>query len=352
MPPLDKSGLNMRGAFAPASCAALPADAPTWEHLDYMLHGHFVRLQQLMSGGTASLSKSFGPLKDAVEAVLLALAACPPLVPFADVDADGDVAMTDVGAAPTTLEYFHDPEVLLAHFSPHFDQHGLFKLQLLVQLAMWLSALTSAQLKTPAGTESELQWVRATLKLVHTEVRRVCGSQKWLERLLRRDTEWSAWRSDGAKTVPLTQTHTEALQLMAETVPFRLPKVAQSQGMGNAELTRLWALGASWSLDTDSGSNVVQPDWETFVKRVRDEEDPENGIEDTYRIFRNPVFEWKTFRRVLEQKPSELNFPLMFKIKADLVTLAMRHQREGLATSAGGHADKDDEDDGAAFVPA
>jgi hypothetical protein len=105
---------------------------------------------------------------------------------------------------------------------------------------------------------------------------------------------------------------TTSVPVLAKTAPT---------GMGNAELSRLWALGASQPLEADTGEQVIHPSHKTYLDRVRNEADPDNGIEEAYRMCNNAVFEWKTLRTVLEQNAMALNFPAMFKIKADLVTL-------------------------------
>lgn len=57
----------------------------------------------------------------------------------------------------------------------------------------------------------------------------------------------------------------------------------------------------------------------------------------------NPVFEWKTLRTVLDQKASLLNFVAMFKIKADLATLALHKPQQG-GQGEGGDGAKVDND--------
>ncbi len=92
-------------------------------------------------------------------------------------------------------------------------------------------------------------------------------------------------------------------------------------GLGNPELTRLWALGANYKLEEQRGANVEVPFYEKFLEQVKEEADPENGIEESYRAANNPAFEWKAYRTVVQQKAALLNVPAMWRQKADLATL-------------------------------
>lgn len=182
MPPLDKSGLNMRGAVFSSSFKPSPAEATQGglerhEKLDYVLYNAFYKMQEAM-GQSGAPGKHFSNFSSCVDVVLSAIESCTA------------APRVDVAEAPLAVTFFRDPEVFLAQFSPEFDPRGQFKLQILVQLAIYLNYLETQPSKMNALMQKEAEWVKATRARVTADVQRLWSSNSWLEDILHQDTMW------------------------------------------------------------------------------------------------------------------------------------------------------------------
>ncbi len=114
-----------------------------------------------------------------------------------------------------------------------------------------------------------------------------------LQQLLASDAQWHAWRLENVKL--------EALP--AAVAGARVPGPDEAEawrgvfaspaagGMGNAELTRLWGLGAA-----GQEPQVAEPSFLEFVERVLEEADPANDIEPEYQSRQKASFQWKMLR--------------------------------------------------------
>jgi hypothetical protein len=308
MPAFDRSGLNMKGSIASSS---MDLDATVSralldemdEHkglkLDYGLFASFWRLQQAISRGSAVLNKGglFDSMVGSCELVLGAIQSCPSPKLYKE-DA---TAFSAEG-----ISFYRDPEVLLAHFSPEFDRRGHFKVQVLVQLAIYL-----AHVQAHAKAEHHLSALKELSDKVYDEVRKLVGDTRALRKLLEVDALWHQWRVDGAKVEALP----EPLKSKIELVKGKGPLPSQSKvptGMGDVELTRLWALSEA--------QPVIQPEFASFVERVLEDADPENDIEEEYQARSKAQFQWQMLRAGLDQCMGKLNEKSLFK--GDLLAIS------------------------------
>ena len=73
--------------------------------------------------------------------------------------------------------------------------------------------------------------------------------------------------------------------------------------MGNPELERLWKLpGNKDAILKTEGAGM--PSLQSFFEPMKDEADPEAGIEDAYKKKHNRVFVWKAMRLITRQAPN------------------------------------------------
>lgn len=164
-----------------------------------------------------------------------------------------------------------------------------FKMQVLVQMAFYLSFLERNN-----KAERQAAILADLLKRVYVELGRIGPHvARQVLQLTANDAQWQAWRTENVKLDPLpAPVEAVAVPGFSEAEEWREALRAEERaGMGNAELTRLWALGASGEEPV-----VVEPSFESFVDRVLEEADPANDIEKEYQARSKASFQWKMLR--------------------------------------------------------
>ena len=336
MPPLHASALNRDGLVASASfavAARLPEDSvlesmdgATALRLDFQLYGCFWRLQQAISSGAAVLGRAalFDSMMAACESVVGAIQICLDSAKgsVAKLGSDGGDDDTDSGREDEErpLSYFRDPEVLLAHFSPEFDRRGIFKAQVLTQLAFYLAFLErTSKAERQTATLAEMK-KRILGMLKSFPLGKVVGH------LVLDDAKWQAWRVEvSAKSDPLPAP-VDLFSDLPSSSGSSLSSGKRGRGMGDPELTRLW--------EASSAAEVVaEPTFFEFVDRVLEEADPENDIELQYQARNKPAFQWRMMRAGLNHLGKLVHGALF---KADVLNMAqaMRAPSPGSSVAA------------------
>lgn len=334
-PPLDKSGLNMGRSIASASfvLATEPSDGGGEStglvdeleqqeglRLDYGLYTHFWRLQQAIAAGSGVLTQPamFAAMAEACEAVLGAVQSC-----------SGSAGVGNYES--TSLGYYRTPEVLLAHFAPELDG-GSFKLQLLGQLVMYL-----AHVEGQCSNETHRTAVHSLQKRVQTQLRALGPGSKTVQALVRGDRQWAAWRTAGASVPPLPEP-VESIALPPRRQAAIPGEDSGSSGLGNAELSRLWAQEAPLG----QGRRTPEvPSFESLVDQVLEEADPENDIEEQYQSRHKAMFQWKMMRIGLASSMEQLNHRQLFK--ADLLGVAKHVRQEQAEKKSDDEGEEEDD---------
>lgn len=72
--------------------------------------------------------------------------------------------------------------------------------------------------------------------------------------------------------------------------------------LGNAELARLWKLPSNRAA-IERSDNSGMPSLMKYMETLRDEADPDAGMEEPYKSKNNKVWTWKAMRLITRQAP-------------------------------------------------
>jgi len=211
------------------------------------------------------------------------------------IDSSGVSGGSSEGSGNLGVMYLTSAKLLsLQMRDPQLRRQVLVQAAIVLYNVRWNAAGAAAAGAAPPKVTAEmaaplLQRVKKVLAATPPE------GKKFVEavfNILEREENWVSWKKNKA---PSFEKAPEKL------VPAR-PKMKRLKAgvrMGNPELDRLWNLSADNEsvLAMPEGTSLV-PSCEEFLEPIRDDVDPEAGIEEEYKNKHDKVFCWKALRLV------------------------------------------------------
>ncbi|XP_063307570.1 THO complex subunit 1 isoform X1 [Pelobates fuscus] len=154
-------------------------------------------------------------------------------------------------------------------------------------------------------------WIEDTTKLVH---QLLCETpsvgdkfSKMVEHILNSEENWNAWKNEGCPSF--------VKERPAEPKPVKLPRKRPAPEdflgkgpnkkvlMGNEELTRLWNLCPDNIEACKLESREFMPTLEQFFEEAIEQADPENMVENEYKVVNNSNYGWRALRLLARRSP-------------------------------------------------
>ena len=180
----------------------------------------------------------------------------------------------------------------------HFRRHILIQLLVLFQ---YMSSDVKFKTSSQVMSDSQAAWIKETSEEVYKLLEETPPNGKefatYIERVLKREKNWIAWKNDGCPSF-------EKQVLSGDDTRPNLKKqhlgerVAQNSRveMGNPELSRLWNLCPDNLQACRMKSRMFTPDMKTFLEEPVEQADPEAKIEADYKMVNNANFTWQALR--------------------------------------------------------
>ncbi|XP_057360057.1 THO complex subunit 1 isoform X3 [Manis pentadactyla] len=130
---------------------------------------------------------------------------------------------------------------------------------------------------------------------------------KMVEHILNTEENWNSWKNEGCPSFVKERT--------SDTKPTRLvrkrpaPEDFLGKGpnkkilMGNEELTRLWNLCPDNMEACKSETREYMPTLEEFFEEAIEQADPENMVENEYKVVNNSNYGWRALRLLARRSP-------------------------------------------------
>ncbi|KAM4705589.1 THO complex subunit 1 isoform 2-T2 [Rhinophrynus dorsalis] len=154
-------------------------------------------------------------------------------------------------------------------------------------------------------------WIEDTTKLVHQLLSETppIGDKfsKMVEHILNTEENWNSWKNEGCPSF--------VKERPPEAKPTKLPKKRPAPEdflgkgsskkilMGNEELTRLWNLCPDNIEACKAESREFMPTLEQFFEEAIEQADPENMVENEYKVVNNSNYGWRALRLLARRSP-------------------------------------------------
>ncbi|XP_064605925.1 THO complex subunit 1-like [Liolophura sinensis] len=159
-------------------------------------------------------------------------------------------------------------------------------------------------------TEEQNQWVDSTQEKVYRLIKETPpDGDKFVQaikHILKREENWNSWKNEGCPS--FERSKGDSSQTKQKLSRKSVGDDLQATGgkiikMGNAELTRLWNLSPGNMAACKSDKRVFLPSVEEFFAEPIEQADPENMIEDEYKLVNNINFQWRALRLLARRSP-------------------------------------------------
>ncbi|XP_069813820.1 THO complex subunit 1 [Dendropsophus ebraccatus] len=154
-------------------------------------------------------------------------------------------------------------------------------------------------------------WIENTTKLVH---QLLCETppdgnkfSKMVEHILNTEENWNSWKNEGCPSfVKERQPDSKPLK-MSRKRPAPEDFLGKGSNkkilLGNEELTRLWNLCPDNIEACKSETREFMPSLEQFFEEAMEQADPENMVEDEYKVVNNSNYGWRALRLLARRSP-------------------------------------------------
>ncbi|CAJ0928819.1 unnamed protein product [Ranitomeya imitator] len=159
--------------------------------------------------------------------------------------------------------------------------------------------------------EEQSLWIEETTKLVHQLLGEIppAGDKfsKMVEHILNTEENWNSWKNEGCPSfVKERQPDSKPLK-MARKRPAPEDFLGKGSSkkilMGNEELTRLWNLCPDNIDACKSETREFMPSLEQFFEEAMEQADPENMVENEYKVVNNSNYGWRALRLLARRSP-------------------------------------------------
>ncbi|KAM9308346.1 THO complex subunit 1 [Gastrophryne carolinensis] len=154
-------------------------------------------------------------------------------------------------------------------------------------------------------------WIEDTTKVIH---QLLCETppdgerfSKMVEHVFNTEENWNAWKNEGCPSFVKERAPDSKPLKVARKRPAPEDFLGKGSSkkilMGNEELTRLWNLCPDNIEACKSESREFMPTLEQFFEEAIEQADPENMVEDEYKVVNNSNYGWRALRLLARRSP-------------------------------------------------
>ena len=189
---------------------------------------------------------------------------------------------------------------------------GYFRRHVLVQILIFLQTVTTERKGQPVLAASQRQQVDALHTRCIDLLRAIPpGGQKFADSvlaMLEREEHWIKWKANGCQAFDKAEALCTVGEGRKRKAPAGLGAVKRMQ-LGNAALTKLWNSGSNDLEDIAQRQQDMMPSLVDYLRPVYEQANPDEGIEEQYKVKNDKAFCWKAFRLI-----SKHNVGLLSKV--------------------------------------
>ena len=344
-PLAERSGVNLKGTVATSSVSLEPAppaedaavlDGTAGSHpergeaIDYGFYSTFWGLQQAFTNPMAHVQPEaweplvvqlntvlqvFGSFSGAGEVSSALPAGADAPQPNGEAVINETLAVVNEAHAGDTAEVYFAKFLTSSKLMTLQLRDGYFRRHVLVQLLIFLQAVSTERKNSSGAAKSLNAAQRQTVEALHSQCVALLkaippGGAKFAAAvltMLEREEHWTKWKAAGCaafdkEAASLSRSEVEGSRKRRSTGGVGAGKRMQ---LGNASLTRLWNMGGN-SLEA-IGQKDYMPSLEAYLKPVHEQMDPEAGIEEEYKLKNDKAFQWKALRLMARKDVSLLS---------------------------------------------
>ncbi|XP_018424259.1 PREDICTED: THO complex subunit 1 [Nanorana parkeri] len=154
-------------------------------------------------------------------------------------------------------------------------------------------------------------WIEDTTKLVHQLLCETpCDGEKFskmVEHILNTEENWNSWKNEGCPSFVKERQQDgkpgKVARKRAAPEDFLGKGSNKKILMGNDELTRLWNLCPDNIDACKAESREFMPTLEQFFEEAIEQADPENMVENAYKVVNNSNYGWRALRLLARRSP-------------------------------------------------
>uniref|UniRef100_UPI00398F6768 THO complex subunit 1 isoform X2 n=1 Tax=Pristiophorus japonicus TaxID=55135 RepID=UPI00398F6768 len=160
-------------------------------------------------------------------------------------------------------------------------------------------------------TDEQSLWIEDTTKAVYQLFKETPPDgekfSSMVEHILHSEENWIAWKNEGCPSFVKERPPESKVPKPARKRPA--PEDFFGKGpskkvlMGNEELTRLWNLCPDNMEACKSESREFMPTLEEFFEEAIEQADPENMVEEEYKVVNNSNYGWRALRLLARRSP-------------------------------------------------
>eukprot|EP00062_Callorhinchus_milii_P015532 gi/632965882/ref/XP_007899112.1/ PREDICTED: THO complex subunit 1 isoform X2 [Callorhinchus milii] len=160
-------------------------------------------------------------------------------------------------------------------------------------------------------TDEQTLWIEDTTKGVHQLLKETPPDgdkfSSMVEHILHSEENWIAWKNEGCPS--FVKERPSESKVPKPTRKRPAPEDFFGKGpskkifMGNEELTRLWNLCPDNMEACKSESREFMPALEEFFEDAIEQADPENMVEEEYKVVNNSNYGWRALRLLARRSP-------------------------------------------------
>ncbi|XP_067403026.1 THO complex subunit 1 isoform X1 [Emydura macquarii macquarii] len=190
----------------------------------------------------------------------------------------------------------------------NFRRHILLQYLILFQ---YLKGQVKFKSSNYVLTDEQSLWIEDTTKLVYQLLSENPPDgerfSKMVEHILNTEENWNTWKNEGCpsfvKERPSDSKPTRPVRKRPAPEDFLGKGPNKKILMGNEELTRLWNLCPDNMEACKSETREYMPTLEEFFEEAIEQADPENMVENEYKVVNNSNYGWRALRLLARRSP-------------------------------------------------
>ncbi|XP_043544182.1 THO complex subunit 1 isoform X2 [Chiloscyllium punctatum] len=190
----------------------------------------------------------------------------------------------------------------------NFRRHILLQYLILFQ---YLKGQVKFKSSSCVLTDEQSLWIEDTTKAVYQLFKETPPDgekfSSMVEHILHSEENWIAWKNEGCPSFVKERSLESKVPKPAKKRPAPEDFFGKGPGkkvlMGNEELTRLWNLCPDNMEACKSESREFMPTLEEFFEEAIEQADPENMVEEEYKVVNNSNYGWRALRLLARRSP-------------------------------------------------
>ncbi|XP_060680356.1 THO complex subunit 1 isoform X2 [Hemiscyllium ocellatum] len=190
----------------------------------------------------------------------------------------------------------------------NFRRHILLQYLILFQ---YLKGQVKFKSSSCVLTDEQSLWIEDTTKAVYQLFKETPPDgekfSSMVEHILHSEENWIAWKNEGCPSFVKERSLESKFPKPAKKRPAPEDFFGKGPGkkvlMGNEELTRLWNLCPDNMEACKSESREFMPTLEEFFEEAIEQADPENMVEEEYKVVNNSNYGWRALRLLARRSP-------------------------------------------------